>query len=263
MAKDPVCPIYYNDLLGATREWTDEEFGAYVRLLLHQWDKGYVPNPCQTYANGLPTNMPTVCQPDFQRLARIAATVEKNWGVLAPKFREVAEGLQNENMEEIRLRRLKHKLKQSDNAQKRYQTPSQTPSQTPAKNMPLEYENEIEKEKRTLSFEGKGNFSFDKSLPLPSHTLEAAEMNQFTHTKKRNTEFVKDQWKIFLVERLADPDHLYHYRTIKDLTKYFLNFLRDKFPSNGANTNKRNNQQDAISRETLTSEGGAGKIPTH
>lgn len=44
MAKDPVLPLYYNDLTSSTQDWTDEEFGAFVRLLIYQWDKGALPS---------------------------------------------------------------------------------------------------------------------------------------------------------------------------------------------------------------------------
>lgn len=146
MAKDPVCPIYYNDLLGATRDWDDEEFGAYVRLLLEQWDKTTIPNPCQNSANELP---------DFRRLLRISTSVDKHWELISSKFKVVEGGLQNENMEEIREKREKFKEKQKENALKRYQTTSQKSAKVDAKNLPLEEENENEKERELESRKGK------------------------------------------------------------------------------------------------------------
>jgi len=70
MAKDPIFPLYYNDIDRSTKTWTDEEFGAYMRLLMEQWDKG-----------GLPK--------DYQRLTRIATSLDKNWSLLKDKFIEV------------------------------------------------------------------------------------------------------------------------------------------------------------------------------
>lgn len=132
MAKNPIFPLYYNDLLGSTKTWTDEEFGAYVRLLIEQWDNNFVPSPYQDSTNPL--------QPNFQRLTRIATSVEKNWRILSTKFTEVDGGLQNKRLEEIRDLKQKHAEKQRENVLKRYQKTTKNIT----KNLPLEDENEIE-----------------------------------------------------------------------------------------------------------------------
>jgi uncharacterized protein YdaU (DUF1376 family) len=124
MAKDPVLPLYYNDITTSTQDWTDEEFGAYMRLLIHQWRQG-----------GLPK--------DHQRLARIATSLDTNWSMLKVKFEEVDGMLKNPVMEIIREKRARHKEKQSENAQKRYQKSAKDDP----KLMPLEGEKEKEKEK--------------------------------------------------------------------------------------------------------------------
>jgi len=125
MAKDPVLPLYYNDISGSTQTWSDEEFGAYVRLLIHQWRDG-----------GLPT--------DYQRLTRISTSLDRNWSMLKAKFPEVDGLLKNPVMEEIRAKRAVHKQKQKENVQKRYQKSTKQDT----KNLPLE--NEIENEKEVL-----------------------------------------------------------------------------------------------------------------
>lgn len=138
MAKNPICPIYYNDLLGATKTWTDEEFGCYVRLLLEQWDKGFIPNPYQKATKNLPN--------DYQRLLRIATSVDKNWDVLSTKFKEGRNGLYNENMEEIRLKRQKNSETQSDNVRKRYEKVTKLDTNDITKSVPSdehEYDNGI------------------------------------------------------------------------------------------------------------------------
>lgn len=132
MAKDPVFPLYYNDIDRSTKTWTDEEFGAYMRLLMEQWDKG-----------GLPK--------DYQRLTRIATSLDTTWPLLKDKFVEVDGQLKNLVLEEHRDKRLKHKQKQKENIQKRYQKST--------KNIPLEDENEIENE---LGIEFKLNSAFDE-----------------------------------------------------------------------------------------------------
>jgi uncharacterized protein YdaU (DUF1376 family) len=121
MAKQPTLPLYYNDIARTTSTWTDEEFGCYMRLLMEQWDKGSLPN-------------------DYQRLTRLATSLDKNWNLIKPKFKEMDGVLINVRMEEIRENIKKHSKKQSDNVRKRYQTSTKLPT----KNVPLEdeYENE-------------------------------------------------------------------------------------------------------------------------
>lgn len=130
MAKDPIFPLYYNDLDRSTKTWTDEEFGAYVRLLMEQWDKGFIPK-------------------DYQRLTRIATSLDKNWPMLKEKFVEVGGNLQNMRLEEIRAIKSKFKEKQRENVLKRYQTSTKPPT----KKLPLESENEIESEIEKPSLE--------------------------------------------------------------------------------------------------------------
>lgn len=141
MAKNPVLPLYYNDISGSTQDWTDEEFGAYMRLLIYQWDKGFIPL-------------------EMQRLKRIAESVEKNWPVLCQKFTPGQDGLlQNSVMEKIRIEREKFLRHQTDNGKlggrPRKENPNrtQTKSQNKPKKKPLEeeieeeieFENEIER----------------------------------------------------------------------------------------------------------------------
>lgn len=84
--------------------------------------------------------------------------------------------------------------------------------------------------------EGEG-FVFGLETELPASTLESVELNQFTHTRKKNTEFILSMWKVFLSERLNDPPiKKQQHKSISDLTGYFQNFMREKFPKpNGSN----------------------------
>ncbi len=75
-------------------------------------------------------------------------------------------------------------------------------------------------------------FVIDPELPLPADTLETAELNQFTLTRNKNTEFLRDQWTIFIAERIHDPPmKRQQYRQLSDLTTYFLNWVRKKHPN--------------------------------
>lgn len=76
-------------------------------------------------------------------------------------------------------------------------------------------------------------FVVSLDLPLPDMTLEAAERSQHTYTRCKNTEFVKEQWSVFVAERIHDPPALrVKFQQLSDLTTYFLNWIRDKHPKN-------------------------------
>ena len=107
MAANPIFPLYYNDIDRSTRDWTDEEFGCYVRLLMHQWAQGEIPK-------------------ETQRLARIAPSVTHNWDLLKAKFVETENGLINERLEEIRNERMAYLKKQQENGKKGGENPKKT-----------------------------------------------------------------------------------------------------------------------------------------
>lgn len=139
MAKNPVFPVYYNDLIGSTKEWTDEEFGAYVRLLIHQWDKGFIPS-------------------EMFRLNKIADSAEKNWIILSEKFPAGTDfKFRNLRLEEIREEKKRHSEKQKENIRKRYQTSTKSSTNNITKKIPLEgeYEEEDERIKEREGMEGK------------------------------------------------------------------------------------------------------------
>jgi uncharacterized protein YdaU (DUF1376 family) len=85
MAKgDYYFPLYYKRLLTSTIGWKDDEFGAYIRLLIHQFDNN----------NSIPD--------DLEELALIAPSVKKNWKRLQKKFKKNDAGeLFNEVMKDV------------------------------------------------------------------------------------------------------------------------------------------------------------------
>jgi uncharacterized protein YdaU (DUF1376 family) len=163
MAKDPILPLYYNDLDRSTRDWTDEEFGAYVRLLMHQWDKGSLPN-------------------DYQRLTRIATSLGTTWETIRKKFVEKNGELINERMEDIRLKREGFKQKQREKVLKRYQTSTELPTEHPTKKLPTESEIEIENEKE---IEKKGGVEENEKFIVPQ-MLAVWKNNKKDYPEDRN-----------------------------------------------------------------------------
>jgi uncharacterized protein YdaU (DUF1376 family) len=85
MAKDDHWfKFYYRLIVISCQGWRDDEFGAYVRLLIHQFDKG-----------GLPKNP--------AEIAKLITSFKKNWPLLSTKFTEDEDGLlRNRFMKDIR-----------------------------------------------------------------------------------------------------------------------------------------------------------------
>lgn len=165
MARNPILPLYYNDLTTSTQDWTDEEFGAYVRLLIHQWRQG-----------GLPK--------DYQRLTRIATSLPTNWEMLKAKFPEVDGLLKNPVMEEIREKRAKHSEKQRTNVQNRYQTSTKQSTKLLPLEKEIENENEIEEWKRWGEQILKDNDQYWHGMH--GRTITQEELDHFLSVATRN-----------------------------------------------------------------------------
>jgi len=77
--------FYFQRFIASTKGWKDDEVGAYVKLLIEQADRGYIPE-------------------DPQELSRLITTYKKNWAMLSKKFKagEIPGTLQNCFMKEVR-----------------------------------------------------------------------------------------------------------------------------------------------------------------
>lgn len=95
MNTDFILPLHFKNITQSTQDFSDEEFGAYVRLLIYQWDKGFIPS-------------------EMNRLNRIAESCERNWNVLSQKFEKQESGLlKNKRMERIRDEKADYQHKRS------------------------------------------------------------------------------------------------------------------------------------------------------
>jgi uncharacterized protein YdaU (DUF1376 family) len=80
--------LYYQRLLTSTVGWKDDEFGAYMRLLIYQFDKGSIPS-------------------EISQISRIAPSAKKHWPLLSQKFVPDGNGgLVNKVMDEVRSERI-------------------------------------------------------------------------------------------------------------------------------------------------------------
>lgn len=165
-------------------------------------------------------------------------------------------------LENSLTRAKKHSGKQSENGEKGGRPPKNKPKQNPIETQIEPNTNPTISQKKPLGDgdeygNGEGNefgldggagedfyfeigepFVIDPELPLPANTLEAAELNQFTLTGNKNTEFIQQQWGVFVAERIHDPpERRRNFRQLSDLTTYFLNWVRKKHPNEANNRN--------------------------
>lgn len=85
MAKgDFYFPFLYQRFYSSTKGWSEEQEGAYLRLLTYQFDNGFIPN-------------------DMKVIKRISTKAFKNWSLFRSKFEQNSDGnFINLVMEQIR-----------------------------------------------------------------------------------------------------------------------------------------------------------------
>jgi hypothetical protein len=234
MAKDPAFSFYAQDYLVDTFQWDRGSKSLHVDLLAISWINGFI----EADMNGVPLNLTS------EDLQLWHARVKHKW--------ELREGkLFNSRLEDGREKRKKFLEGQSEkgkiSAEKRAKKVKKSTKKEPRFNHGsttvqqglnhLKTENEIEKEYGEEFLDGGTGeeFAVTHDLVLPKATLEAAELNQFTLTRNKNTEHIQSQWGVFLAERIHDPpEKRCQYRQLSDLTTYFLNWIRTKHPKNDA-----------------------------
>lgn len=192
MAKDPAILWYWNDWHGKTITLSRYLKGCYMDLLHAQFNNGRLSLE----------EIKTVLGSDFGPA----------WPTISKKFTVDDTGKYfNERIETEKENRAKFREKQSKNGKKGGRPKNPNKTQALGQTQPI-IEDEIEIEKEISVF-----------------VLEAAERNQFSHTGKRNTEFIKEQWEIFLLERRNDAPAK-KMENKGRMGEYFLNWIRNKFP---------------------------------
>lgn len=221
MGKDPATLWYWNDWMGGTMTMSRQEKGAYMDLLTAQFNSGHLTET---------------------QIRKLLGNDQGLWGtVLREKFVVDSNGsYYNQRLEDEINKRKAFVVSRGQNGskggrpKKPYGKPSDKPYAKPTDNL-LENENEIVNElldggmgEDSASF---NHFVISMTIHLPETTLTSAEHNQYTMTGNKNSEFLKQQWNVFLSERIHDPpEKRRQYRQLSDLTSYFLNWVRNKYP---------------------------------
>jgi uncharacterized protein YdaU (DUF1376 family) len=199
MATNPVFPLYYNDIDRSTRDWTDEEFGCYMRLLIHQWAQGELPK-------------------EPERLQRITTSLVTSWLKVGKKFVETDTGLVNTRLEEIRAERLAFSQKQSQNRQKRTERNKIQPvvNQNSTKTLPkvnLHIEDEDEDKKQIEGVKGERLTEMEIG--------GTREYIAITGQRKLTSEQIEEYWKAYLIHSTG----IVHVNRTRQL-QHFRNWLK-------------------------------------
>lgn len=119
-------PVVIGDWLKGTRGMRADVRGVYMGLLLHQWEKGFIPS-------------------DVYELEEIEREVNRVWDKLKDKFVEIAPGkLQNQKLEEVREFWQKQKQNGKKGGRPKKQKPNNNPTINPEANPNTNHHNDLD-----------------------------------------------------------------------------------------------------------------------
>lgn len=145
MAKDPAFLFYPNDWLGGTIGMNFDLQGAYLTLLILQFNKG-----------------------EFSEQQALNVVGEKRWIELKEKFETDGSLFWNIRLRDEHAKRKRFSEHQRENVKKRYQTTYQNSTKPPTNNLPLENEDENKNENKSLiEIKIEEFYNFRKELKKP------------------------------------------------------------------------------------------------
>lgn len=227
MAKDDHWfKFYYRLMVVSTQGWKDDEFGAYVRLLIHQFDKGGLPD-------------------DPGELSKLISTFKKNWPALSKKFKRGDDGLlRNDFMKTVRDERDKKSTTASENGKtggrgkkklnkaEALQNESNTLSPSFSSSQSVGEEGGLgEEEEVGLEPEGFLSTDLDKAMVLTDIEIGATiEYIRLTCKKVLDNREVVDQWEAFKIRQFSVKEW---YSSHEKLLNHFRDSLKIQI-KNGA-----------------------------
>lgn len=119
-------PVVIGDWLKGTRGMRADVRGVYMGLLLHQWEKGFIPS-------------------DIYELEEIEREVNKVWDKLKDKFIEIEPGkLQNQKLEEVREFWKKQRKNGGKGGRPKKGNPELNPNSNPEANPNTNHHNDLD-----------------------------------------------------------------------------------------------------------------------
>lgn len=210
--------FYYLRILVSCKGWSDEEFGAYIKLLIHQFDKGFIPD-------------------NEKELKRIITSYKKSWHLIKTKFSEQEPGkLANHTMSIVRAEydKKSKKNKQLGSLGGRPKK-GEKQKQTVINKKPNGFENETQyisvSNSLTDSKEGGPGETWNTRPGKNEQTLELPELKAgmvielFKISKHTDVsgEQVESLWKIFKQQNLVGEKF---YASPNEVYSHFLNWSK-------------------------------------
>lgn len=220
MAKPPAFLFYPNDWVGGTMGMTFEEKGAYVELLILQFNRGHM----------------------TERMAR--QTVGQLWDNVKDKFRQTSDGrYYNARLELEKIKREKYVKSRNNNKLGKNQY-----NELEDGHITSHMENENEDVLSSNGKGGEGGKGFN-TKPLPEHFNGLPETNigkvielvSITQRVTLTNEDVKTLWGVFKIQNLTGENY---YSNEGKVYSHFLNWAKtQKFKDNAGKTGTTSEQR--------------------
>lgn len=206
MAKDPAFLFYPNDWLGGTMGMTFEEKGAYMELLMMQFNRGH-----------MTTHM-------------IRQIVGQVWDKIKDKFIQDDKGLwYNTRLEEEKNKRQNYtKSRNNNRSGKNQYTKNDLINDTNIRSYDQSLSNHMENENENVNdniiINKSKKFLFSDFNGLPSHFVETAQrqIKSFQDVSV-NPDKVAEIWEIFKMQNLLGDKY---YNSENDVYKHFISWLK-------------------------------------
>jgi uncharacterized protein YdaU (DUF1376 family) len=192
MSKLPWFPFYASDFLTSTGSMSNEEVGAYIKLLCYQWDKGVLPS-------------------DLSRLARMAGYADANafaslWDIIRDKFSQTKDGYINPKMAEHRKRQEELCEKNSTKAKNRWGTNAVAMPQHMQVDMPNGCNQESESNPNPESNLNPDPDPSSTSNPNPNPDSPVEEVDEFVSDSNTQTsELATKLWEALGSPKAHNP----------------------------------------------------------
>lgn len=246
MAKDDHWfKFFYKLFLISTQGWKDDEVGAYLKLLINQFDRGGLPD-------------------DEVELSKLITTFKKNWPLLSKKFKKCEDGkLRNDFMDGIR----KERNEIIESYRRRGEKGGRPKKQNESYKEPIAFKDKSDNISSSYSSsfskeddgtEEETNRGFDvREMPkdMRLNLVQIANTKEYisiTCKKDLTTDELNEKWEAFKIQNFNVQKW---YNSEEELVTHFRYSIKNEISKNGAHQ-----QFTAKSTGRVTKSDGANEL---
>jgi uncharacterized protein YdaU (DUF1376 family) len=207
MAKDPAFLFYPNDFDAATKFFTDEQVGKYLRLLIAQFQHGRLNRKQITFILG--------SEPDEEILSKFKVDDQGKY--------------YNERLEAEITKRKAFSESRRKNVQKRYESATSVSTSLPTSEVRMENENENENKStkdKKIQLSPTGFMASTEHLGIEINEVQVGACIEYlgiTKSKRVTPDFIKKLWEVFKVKEFTGKKW---YNDERAVFTHFLNSLK-------------------------------------